>query len=251
MNITKLITLTIALFPAFHSFAYALKVDIPKEYYSLQYPEPARLDTILMDVVTNSKSNQLQVYPLANQLFNLTKDIKAQQLKTEVLDSLKQLHQSYRDDQKKTSIKMLIEQIEQWKVGYREFISLDLDQVRIDPTQNPLLNGEYEFIVQSRSNQIHLTGLLRSPTTITFSPARTLSDVMDRIQTLPSSSNSYAWVVYPDGHYIKAGHAYWNNQNTNLTPGSFVFVGFNSNTPEFEALEENIVKLISMRKEVQ
>lgn len=245
MNTKLLLSLSLTLFPAFSGFASALKVEILGENYSLEYPEPMRLAHVLTDTVKHSRNHSPFTYPIANQLFNVEKEPQAQQIKTEVLKKLTLLSSSSAD---RISANILIEQIKRWDIGYREMVSLDLDQVRDQPSKNPMLSGHYELLLPQRSNKVYIEGLLFHPYAREFDAANKLSDILTDTQIPSSANDSFAWVIYPDGSFIKAGYAYWNDEKINLTPGSIVFIGFNSSKKNLEALEEMIVKLISMRK---
>lgn len=245
MNTKLLLSLSLTLFPAFSGFASALKVEVLDESYSLEYPEPMRLAHVLTDTVKHSRTHSPFVYPIANQLFNVEKESQAQQIKTEVLKQLALLNTS---SSERISANILIEQIKRWDIGYREMISLDLDQVRDQPSKNPMLSGHYQLVLPHRNNKIYIEGLLFHPYTQEFDATQKLSDILTDTQIPSSANDSYAWVIYPDGSFIKAGYAYWNDEKTNLTPGSIVFIGFNASKKNLEALEEMIVELISMRK---
>lgn len=245
MNKPLLITLASVLLPIFAASADGLKVELISQGTTLQYEDAQRLEAVLSDAIAHSQTLSPVTYPLANQLFNRDKQATAQQLKSDVLQQLEQRKQHTGDE---ASMDILIEQVKRWTVGYREPLSLDIDKVRIQAEHNPLLTGAYELITPQREEHIQVEGLLFRPQTLAFTSANTLSEALAQTDLLSSANNSYAWVIYPDGHYIKAGYAYWNNENTHLTPGTIVFVGFNSDDNELQRLEENIVKLISMRK---
>ncbi len=245
MNKPLLITLASALLPIFAASADGLKVKLISQGTILQYEDAQRLETVLSDAIAHSQTLSPASYPLANQLFNRDKQGTAQQLKNDVLEQLEQRKQHTGDE---TSMDILIEQVKRWPVGYRESVSLDIDKVRTQAEHNPLLAGAYELITPQREEHIQVEGLLFRPQTLAFASATTLSEALDQSDILSTANNSFAWVIYPDGHHVKTGYAYWNNENTHLTPGTVVFVGFNSDDSELQRLEENIVKLISMRK---
>lgn len=239
--------LFLAALPALGAMANPLIVQLPNERIALEYPLPVRLDQVLADAAKNLKSNSPSSYPISNQLFNLSKSIEAQEDKLSVLKTLSELQAP---SGLRVSSEILFEQVKRWDIGYREFLPLDLDLVRDHPELNPRLLGEYELLIPSRKNVIIIEGLLFKPRVVEFSSAHKLSELLDHAQTLSTASNSYAWIIYPDGHYERFGYAYWNNQNPNLVPGSVVFVGFKSEAPELMELERKIVKLISMRKKI-
>ena len=111
-----------------------------------------------------------------------------------------------------------------------------------------MLQGNLEFISPKRSQVVSFEGLLFSPQKVLFDASLPLSEYFRKLSLLSSANPSYAWIIYPNGHYIRAGYAYWNDQKTQLTPGSAVFIGFNSEDSEIQMLEKRIVQLMTMRR---
>ncbi|WP_159656109.1 capsule biosynthesis GfcC family protein [Vibrio atypicus] len=248
-KVTALFFAGCSLITASNASAQALKVNLPSTGIALEYAQPQRIDQVFTDVIAQKPSPSPVNFPIANQLFNLEKQEQSEQFKQQVLKKLTDLTSG--SGKQKKSIGILIEQIKDWQVGYRESITLDFDEIRLQSKANPMLSGEYEFIIPGRSNTVSFEGLLFSPQQVDFKSNQTLSDYLGKLNLLSSAHPSYAWVIYPNGHYIKAGYAYWNNDSTQLTPGSVVFLGYNSDTREMQNIEKDIVKLISMRKGTQ
>ncbi|USD41322.1 capsule biosynthesis GfcC family protein [Vibrio sp. SCSIO 43135] len=223
-----------------------LSIQIPSESITLSYPEPVRLEQVFKDTIANSKQSSPLAYPLANQIFDISKEHEAEQLKTGVLKQLNQLVAE--EDTFKESAKLLIEQIKRWDVGYREKISLDYDVIRLVPSSNPILAGQYEIIVPNRSNQVIVEGLLFRPGTLEIRSGYTVSDYLAEASLLSSAHRSYVWIIYPDGEFTRSGYAYWNDDQATVAPGSILFLGFNTDSEEMLELERKIVTLISMRK---
>ncbi len=239
--------LTLASLPISGASAETLTVQLPNEQIALEYTHPVRLHQVLSDATNNLQSSSLSSYPIANQLFNLKKEPEAHDVKISVLNALSEIEGT---PGLKISTDILIEQIKRWDIGHREFVSLDLDMVRDYADLNPRLLGEYELLIPHRQNRITIEGLVFSPKVVDFSSTNKLSDLLNQVQVLSTGDDSYAWIIYPDGYYKKVGYAYWNNEESNLAPGSVVFIGFDSETPELKELEQKIVKLISMRKKI-
>lgn len=234
------------LFVSFGAHANAVSVQIPSEKITLNYQEPIRLAQVLSDSIRHSQNASIEFFPLINQLFNLDKEHIALELKADVMTQLNKLSNETPNFQ--SSVDILIEQIKRWDVGYRENVDLDIDAVRISIEKNPKLTANYELLIPKQPETISLEGLFFQPSpkkfNTSYSPAAYINDSL----VLSSAHPSFVWVIYPDGHYKKVGYSYWNDENTSLTPGTTLFLGFNSDSSEINTLEEQIIKLITMRK---
>ena len=233
-------------FLASQALAAKLTVELPSEQVVLEYSQPIRLDQLLRDVIKQSKVSSPLIFSVGNQLFNIDRQNEALQLKQQIISHLQRI--AAQDADLRVSSEILIEQINSWDIGYRELINLDYNQVRIEPEDNPLLSGNYELILPNRENRVRIEGLLFDSRIVDFTASDPLSAYIIPSSILSSANPSYAWIIYPDGPYKRVGYAYWNDEGTRLTPGSVIFIGFNSDSEEFQTLEANIIKLISMRK---
>ncbi|WP_260338183.1 capsule biosynthesis GfcC family protein [Vibrio ponticus] len=222
-----------------------LSVLLPAEQITLSYPQPVRLEQVFNDAISHSKATSPLEFPLANQLINLDKQTQAEEFKQNVLT---QIVQQLRVNNSKQS---LIKQVTNWQVGYRELISLDFDVIRSQANANPMLSGNFEFVTNKRSATISIEGLVVQPQALKFKADSSLSDYIQQVNESDNVHPSYAWVIYPDGHFVRAGYAIWNNENIQLTPNSVIFLGSNSDSAETIKLEEQIVTLITMRKNAQ
>lgn len=221
-------------------------ITIPSQQYQLNYDHSVRVVTLLTAVNTTPGLISTHPFPLGFQLFDTNREPEAQELKQKVLEQLQSLAAS--EDKLSVSAQLLINQIKRWDIGYRLFTSLDWDQVRIEAKHNPLLRGNYELILTQRYDHVFFEGLVFKPQSLALSRAKSLVDYTQKLPLLSSAHLSYAWVIYPDGHVQRVGYALWNEQLINLTPNSVVFFGFDSDEPRFTNLEQDIVKLITMRK---
>ncbi|MEF1171093.1 capsule biosynthesis GfcC family protein [Vibrio sinaloensis] len=227
-------------------YATELSVSLPGDQLALEYPHPVRIEQVFTDVIALQGATQPTIYPLANQLFNLDKQFQADVEKQEVLEQLKAL--ADRQVISAEAAGVLKQQIQSWDVAYREKIDLDFDQIRTDAADNPMLQGNYELMTPKRTRTLSFEGALYTPQNVEFDESLSLSDYLSRLNLLKSAAPSYAWVIYPDGNFVRSGYAYWNSQNTSLTPGSVIFIGFNSSNKEVQQLEQQIVQLITMRR---
>lgn len=226
--------------------AKSLQITIPTASITINYEKPVRLEQVFGDIIENTEKHSPTTYPLSNQLFNLDREAEAQTLKHDVLERLRLLAQN--DRTLVSSVGILVEQIKRWDIGYREPLVLDYDQIRIKKEYNPLIFGSYELLIPGRDESLIFEGLLFSPQKVPLLPELKLSDYLLQVNRLSSSHPSYVWVIYPDGEYTRVGYAYWNDEKTSLAPGTHVFLGLNSDNKEHLNLEEQIVRLITMRK---
>ncbi|NOH63970.1 capsule biosynthesis GfcC family protein [Vibrio sp. RE88] len=229
-----------------NAIASSVKVELPSEQLVIDYTTPVRLERAITDTVLHSENNAPFSYPLNNALFNIDKQRVANNKKQAVLNLIDKLKKQ--EPTLYESLGILREQVKTWPVGYRENVSLDLDFVRLTPSANPMLSGQYQFEYPDRPTNIHLEGLFFSTTMPEARPDWTVKDYLSTSKVLSSASNSYAWVIYPDGNYKQVGFAYWNDENTPLPPGSSIFLGFNNPSTELSQLEQDIVSLIAWRR---
>ncbi|WP_052132390.1 capsule biosynthesis GfcC family protein [Vibrio variabilis] len=227
-------------------YAAELSISLPGDQLALEYPHPVRIEQVFTDVIALQRATQPAVYPLTNQLFNLDKQSQVNQEKQRVVEHLQTLADRQLISAEAAGV--LKQQIQGWAVAYREKIDLDFDQIRTDAADNPMLQGNYELITPERTRTISFEGALYTPQDVEFDESLSLSDYLSRLNLLKSADPSYAWVIYPDGNFVRSGYAYWNSQNTSLTPGSIIFVGFKSGNKEVQQLEQQVVQLIIMRR---
>lgn len=240
------------------SFASVLAIHLPDEKKVLKYNQPERLEKIFADMINQRETVEIEyrsangtlaaliAYPLNNMLFNKDKESEVEQRKQTLLQRLN----AYTHDHTKykASIDLLHEQISRWNVGYREFINLDYDAIRITPKNNPKLEGNFELITPKKPKTVSIEGLLFSPVTKPFIGGLTVADYLSQTTLLSSANNSNVWVIYPDGHTKQVGYAYWNDEQTLLAPGSVIFVGFNDSNDQLLDFESEIVSLLRLRK---
>ncbi|CAM3727998.1 capsule biosynthesis GfcC D2 domain-containing protein [Vibrio aquimaris] len=234
----------LALFLSINVFANKLIVQVPQQSVLFEYKNPARLSQVIQDIKENTNSYS-DAYFIANQLFDKAQLNKAIGLKESVLKRLSQL-----EGENAVLASTLIKQIESWQVGYRLFIPLDYDEIRIKNNLDPKLSGEYELAFPKRNHFSYIVGLVEKPSEIDISNSPSLSDAISIAQPLAGADKSFVWLIYPDGHTTKSGYAYWNNSQTHLPPSTVIFVGFDSGSQFIRSLEKDIIKLISMRKSI-
>jgi hypothetical protein len=102
------------------------------------------------------------------------------------------------------AINSVRQQLQALKVTGRQNVNLDPDEVRVTENGNPTLEGEYTLWLPAKPTTVTVMGLISSPGKKPFTPGRDVASYLDEQSLLSGADNSYAWVVYPDGHTQKA-----------------------------------------------
>ncbi|WP_253381083.1 capsule biosynthesis GfcC D2 domain-containing protein [unidentified bacterial endosymbiont] len=147
------------------------------------------------------------------------------------------------------AINSVRQQLQALKVTGRQKVNLDPDEVRVAENGNPALEGDYTLWLPAQPSTITVMGLISSPGEKPFTPGRDVASYLDEQRLLSGADNSYAWVVYPDGHTQKASVAYWNKRHIEPMPGSIIFVGFADHfwTKAYDGLNADILHSLTQR----
>lgn len=147
------------------------------------------------------------------------------------------------------AINSLHQQLQALKVTGRQKVNLDPDEVRVAENGNPSLEGDYTLWLPAQPSTVTVMGLISSPGIKPFTPGRDVASYLDEQSLLSGADNSYAWVVYPDGHTQKAPVAYWNKRHIEPMPGSIIFVGFADHfwTKAYDGLNADILRSLIQR----
>ncbi|HAS8561069.1 TPA: polysaccharide synthesis protein [Vibrio vulnificus] len=228
----------------------ATQVVLLNHGLQLNYPQPVRLEQVLLDAQQqnrqqNGSSNaQALSFHEGFQLFNLNKQAETDAL---LLHVRQQLIELAKDEDYRQASQLLLTLLEKHQYGYRENINLDIDAVRLRADLNPALPGHYALKQASRENKVFLLGLI-DPKTVPFSADLDVANYIADSTLSNNGNKSEAWVIAPNGNSSKVGYSYWNNQHMSVLPGSTIFIGFNASNDELQALESDIVKLLGMIK---
>ena len=147
------------------------------------------------------------------------------------------------------AINSVRQQLKALKVTGRQQVNLDPDKVRVAEKGNPTLEGEYTLWLPAQPSTITVAGLISSPGKKPFTPGRDVAGYLDEQHLLSGAENSYAWVVYPDGHTQKVPVAYWNKRHIEPMPGSVIFVGFADHfwSKDYDGLNADILHSFAQR----
>lgn len=211
----------------------------------LQYQGAARLDQVLSDALQqDALQQQANTFDAGYRLFDTSKQDDVDNLYTDIIQRLKKLSE---DESYSAAAEQLLQQVQSHQYGYRIITSLDIDNVRLDLAQNPKMPGNYLLELAARPSSVYLAGLI-TPKSIAFSSFYDVAGYLNQSALSDEASQSFAWVIAPNGQTTKVGTAYWNNQRSHVIPGSIIFVGFNSSDSELAALEQDIISLLTMVK---
>lgn len=147
------------------------------------------------------------------------------------------------------AINSVRQQLQALKVTGRQNVNLDPDEVRGTENGNPTLEGDYTLWLPAKPTTVTVMGLIGSPGNKPFTPGRDVASYLDEQSLLSGADNSYAWVVYPDGHTQKTPVAYWNKRHIEPMPGSIIFVGFADHfwTKAYDGLNADILHSLIQR----
>ncbi|MGR5238554.1 capsule biosynthesis GfcC family protein [Vibrio alfacsensis] len=217
------------------------KLKVLVDNFNLTYNEPTRLQQVLSD---SSIYLPKESAPLTIKLYRDDSDY-LDKLKEQVitqLDKLKSINDGLGD------IKPLITMIEELHYQTRVLNTLDIDLVRLDIKNNPLLEGKFELVAAKRPMKVSVVGLVTEPVDVLHSPFTEVSDYLKQTKISEGGSNSFAWIIFPDGKVKKNGFAYWNNEHTTVPPGSTIFIGFDDDNESLIKLEQAITTLLISKK---
>ncbi|EOI2496298.1 MULTISPECIES: capsule biosynthesis GfcC D2 domain-containing protein [Enterobacter] len=174
--------------------------------------------------------------------------VKAEQEHRALLARLTSLAEQ-EDGDDAAAINSVRQQLQVLKVTGRQKVNLDPDEVRVTEKGNPTLEGEYTLWLPVKPTTVTVMGLISSPGKKPFTPGRDVASYLDEQSLLSGADNSYAWIIYPDGHTQKAPVAYWNKRHIEPMPGSIIFVGFADHfwTKAYDGLNADILHSLTQR----
>ncbi|PFG45489.1 capsule biosynthesis protein GfcC [Vibrio sp. ES.051] len=204
---------------------------------ALQFEQPARLDRVLK--LAQDQQQVLQ-YSLAVTLFDDSE--KAQQestaLKNFVLNQMIQhnlvAHPFYKF-------------LKQSQFAPRVLSAIDIDQVRLDKFDNPLLTGQFTLSASPREEKVLYVGNVDQIYNVKNQAGIPLQQQVENLQNGEIGKLAYPpIVIYPDGNVIQPHHGNWLTTQYYLPPLTMVYIPFG----DFEQspMDQDIVKLLVQRK---
>ncbi|WP_440878388.1 capsule biosynthesis GfcC family protein [Vibrio natriegens] len=202
----------------------------------LQFEQPARL----VDVLKQAQQQDLILqYPLGTTLFDSSEHSlrESTALKNSVLNQMIQhnlvSHPFYKYIQKN-------------QFAPRLFSAIDLDDVRLDKFNNPLISGDLTLVSPQREEKVIYLGNLDNVYSIREQAGIPLKQ---QITNLQSNIGELAYppiLIYPDGKVAQPHHGSWLTTQYYLPPLTMVYIPFEKF--ETSEMDQDIVKLLTQLK---
>lgn len=214
-----------------------LQVELVGTGKALQFEQPSRLDNILK---LAQEQNVVLQYPLAITLFDDSEQALQDSLtlKNAVLNQMIQYnlvgHPFYKF-------------IQQSQFAPRVLSVVDIDQIRLDKFDNPLLKGQFALSAPQRAEQVFYVGNLDKVYRIQNQAGIPLHEQINNLKSSEVGKLTQPPIlIYPNGEVVTPHHGSWLTKQYYLPPLTIVYIPFD----DFEQspMDQNIVKLLSQRK---
>lgn len=214
-----------------------LQVELAGTGKALQFEQPARLDNVLK---LAQEQNIILQYPLAIILFDDSEQAqqKSLALKNAVLNQMIQYnlvgHPFYKF-------------IQQSQFAPRVLSAVDIDQIRLDKFDNPILKGQFVLSAPQRTEKVLYVGNVDKVYAIKNLAGIPLHQQVDNLKSSEVGKLAQPPIlIYPNGEVVTPHHGNWLTKQYYLPPLTMVYVPFD----DFEQspMDQNIVKLLSQRK---
>lgn len=213
-----------------------LNVELVGVGKQLQFEQPARLADVLKQAQQQSLILQ---YPLGTTLFDSSEKSlrKSTALKNSVLNQMIQhnlvAHPFYKHIQKH-------------QFAPRVFSAVDLDNVRLDKFNNPLLNGDLSLVSTQREEKVIYLGNLDKVYSVKEQAGIPLKQQMINLKRDIGELSNPPILIYPDGNVVQPHHGSWLTTQYYLPPLTMVYIPFE----QFETseMDQDIVQLLTQLK---
>lgn len=141
------------------------------------------------------------------------------------------------------------QQIAALKVTGRQFVSLDPDRVRLMPSANRRLVGDYSVYTLNPPTSVLLFGAVDGAGKTPWVAGRSVADYLQPRDHVRGAERSIAQLISPEGQVTDVPVAYWNRRHVEPEAGSIIFVGFSSWTlpGNLADLNQQIVSVLTHR----
>lgn len=153
------------------------------------------------------------------------------------------------DADKAAVIDNVVQQLSAIHVTGRQFTALDPDWVRMRPTANRTLEGDYSVYTLQKPTTVTVSGLVGNTGKTPWVPGYAVSDYLSERERLSGAERNVALLISPAGDVQEVPVAYWNRRHIEPEPGSIIYVGFSSwSLPgEYDDLNQQIVSVLTHR----
>ncbi|MDW2276056.1 MULTISPECIES: capsule biosynthesis GfcC family protein [unclassified Vibrio] len=181
------------------------------------------------------KHNVYLTYPLSTTLFSLNpSDVEQARLSKErVLDLMKEY---------KLNKTELFNFIQRSGTSKRVISNIDLDTVRLNKKNNPLLKGKYILSVGERGIPLLVLGNTPKVATIPTEENMSLSSLLNDETSLFKNLEHAPVLIYPDGKLTQSHIGNWKTKSYSLPPGTIIYIPFYKF--EKSPLDKAIVELL-------
>ncbi|MFH4562433.1 YjbG polysaccharide synthesis-related protein [Vibrio diabolicus] len=223
-----------------HSFAQtetsttqSLNVELLEVGKQLQFQGPTRLESMLALAKEQSFSQQ---YPLGTTLFDKSERAEktSTALKNSVLNQMIQhnlvAHPFYKFIQKQS-------------FAPRVLSAIDVDKVRLNKFDNPLLHGNYVLVSPLREEKVFYLGNLNSVYSVKEQAGIPLQRQIENLKSNIGTLSTPPVLIYPDGNVVKPHHGAWLTTQYYLPPLTLVYVPFDD--LEYSEMDQDIVRLLT------
>jgi len=210
-----------------------LNVELLGVGKQLQFQEPTRLESLL--ALAKEQSVSLQ-YSLGTTLFDKSEraEKNSTALKSSVLNQMIQHnlveHPLYKFIQKQSFAPRLLS-------------AIDVDKIRLNKFDNPLLRGNLLLASPLREEKVYFLGNLNSVYSIKEQAGIPLQKQIENLKSNIGALSTPPVLIYPDGHVVKPHHGAWLTTQYYLPPLTLVYVPFGDlERPE---MDQDIIRLLT------
>ncbi|MCS0378441.1 capsule biosynthesis GfcC family protein [Vibrio diabolicus] len=210
-----------------------LNVKLLEVSKQLQFQGPARLESVLALATEQNVSLQ---YSLGTTLFDKSDHAEktSTALKNSVLNQMIQhnlvAHPFYKFIQKQNFAPRLLS-------------AIDVDKIRLNKFDNPLLRGNYLLASPLREEKVYFLGNLNSVYSIKEQAGIPLQRQLENLKSNIGTLSTPPVLIYPDGHVVKPHHGAWLTTQYYLPPLTLVYIPFGE--PEYSEMDQDIVRLLT------
>lgn len=227
-------SLTLALLvasPTFISHASELSITTHSPDYNLSFDQPVRL----VDALNVAQSNKVVItYPLAAYIATLT---PSAEFIAEVEDNLNIVSSE-------AQATAFAHYLKQQTFNEKLIHNLDIDVIRLDERQNPLLRGDLALFTPNKSQPIVVGAVTNQEHQL--KTGTSLESQWNDIDFLDAAQKHQPIIIQPDGTVFKTDIGYWVSQEHYLAAGSIVYVPFFSPDSTFDNAAIELLKAVEV-----
>ena len=210
---------------------------------SLHYAEPVRLAQVVSDSLKQRTTTETP-YWLGSSLSTITEPAN----KSILIKQLTKLSQQHRDD---VAVSQSFSNTAQWLQQQiktqRLPVTIDIDKVRLNKADNPLLKGSYQLTLTDRPTSIMVIGAIEKLQRLDWQPRMAAKEYLAQVMPIDIAANSTVTVIQPDGVIQQHPIAYWNNNHHDIAPGAIIYLGYQSLFHDYSKLNHDISSMLINR----